>query len=228
MTGMVTMSQFTADPNAAHSPQSLTGSRASSAPRTIVVTEKLPHLLKQVPDRGTRVLMMVARRQLLRAAECSQKLQAILYDIFLLPANGQFILELMRQGKRHAQKVKFHKHSLGAPPIYAFGILLLLAAGKNNWVIDSANTEALDLNSKGVLNRLCHAARYYDHGTHKLALTFRFGHDYQQLIPAVLAEIKKLQGCPWPVVLHCDGATTESNKTSSRMPQDQGHPHQSL
>ena len=60
MTGMVTMSQFTADPNAAHSSQSLTGSRASSAPRTIVVTEKLLHFLKQGPDRGTRVLMMVA------------------------------------------------------------------------------------------------------------------------------------------------------------------------
>ena len=43
--------------------------------------------------------------------ECARQLQAIMYDIFLLPARSDLILELMRQGKRHAQEVKFHKHS---------------------------------------------------------------------------------------------------------------------
>ena len=199
--GRTSTSRASAGLNEAQRFQPPTGSRGSRVPRTIVVTEKLLHFRKQGPDRGARVLQMVAHRQLLRAAECAQKLLAILYDIFLLPASGQLIQELMRQGKRHAPKIKFHKHSLGALPVYAFGTLLLLAAGKINRVTDFPNNVALDLNSKGVLNRLCHVARYYDPSTHKVALIFGFGHDYQPLYPVVLAEIKQMVSFPWPVVL---------------------------
>ena len=157
--------------------------------------------MHKAPDRGSRVIMKVAQRQLLRAAECAEKVRAILYDIFLLPSSHHLISALLKQGSLQASKIKFHKHSIGATPILAFGSLLLLATAQNNWVTDFPNRNSLDLKSRGVLQRLCHVARYYDRASQRLALTFGYGHSYQALVPAVLAEIKMMGGGPWPVIL---------------------------
>ena len=166
-----------------------------------MATEKLLHFLKQGPDRGVRVLQMIARRQLLRAAECAQKMRAILYDIFLLPASADLIEELMQQGKQHAHKISLHNHSEGMTAIQVFGTLLLLAARRTKQVAEPPKAAMQVLNSIGILHQLCHVARYYDPATHKIALTFGFGSSNQHLQPLALEEVKKLKCCPWPITL---------------------------
>ena len=135
--------------------------------------------------------------------ECASKLSALLYSIFLLPANAGLIQELMRYGKQHAQKVKLHMHSLGATPIFAFGTLLLLAADKINSDPGTRKTmdKASDLNSRDVLNQLCQTAKHHNINIRKSALTFMIGQEVMQLQPLALAEIKMMKNCPWTIAL---------------------------
>ena len=204
-TGSEEISRAKADQDAKQSTQTTPNPWTGYAQRGIIVTEKLLHFPRKGPDNGSLVLKTVAPRELLQAAECARKLQTLLYDIFLLPASGDLVLELMGQGKKHAQEVKLHKHSLGATPIFAFGTLLLLAADKikdnpNNYST-WAKYKASDLHSRGVLNKLCQVAKLHDTASRKLALTFMFEHEVKQLQPLALAEIKKMEGCPWTVAL---------------------------
>ena len=90
---------------------------------------------------------------------------------------------------------------MGASPIFTFGTLLLLASPMYNRVKGLPNSISHDLNSRGVLKRLSHVASYYDYASQRMALTFGYGHNYQALIPAMLAEIKMMESCPWPVLL---------------------------
>ena len=54
------------------------------------------------------------------------------YSIFLLPTNTDITQKLMMQGKQNAQAIKLHPHSIGVSPLFAFGMLLLLAADMLN------------------------------------------------------------------------------------------------
>ena len=145
----------------------------------------------------------IVLRELQQTVECAIKLSALLYSIFLLPANAGLVQELIRYGKQHAQKVKLHMHSLGATPIFAFGTLLLLAADKINSDPGTRKTmdKASDLNSRDVLNQLCQAAKHHNINIRKSALTFMIGQEVMQLQPLALAEIKMMENCPWTIAL---------------------------
>ena len=89
---------------------------------------------EEIRNEGTIVAKKkaIVLRELQQTVECASKLSALLYSIFLLPANAGLMQELRRHGKQHAQRIKLHMHSLGATPIFAFGTLLLLAADTIN------------------------------------------------------------------------------------------------
>ena len=175
-------------------------------------------------------MLRVAQRQILRAAECSQAVMAILYDIFLLPASCQLISGLLKQGCQQAHKISFHKHSLGAPPIFAFGALLLLATSQSNWGANFYISNSLDLNSRSILQRLRHVARDNDRAIQRLALTFGFGHSNHALFPAVLAAMKQMDASPWPLLLvdPAESSTLHAHLTSvhSKISLPCSHPKQ--
>ena len=135
-------------------------------------------------------------------------MQAILYDIFLLPAASHIISDLLEQGKLQASKITLHKHSLGVSPIFVLGSLLLLATTQNLRVTDSRYKYNLDPNSRGILQQLRQVAKTYDRATQTLALTFSFGHHYHILHPAALAVIKQMGASPWPLLLDEPAAPT--------------------
>ena len=144
---------------------------------------------------------MIAHRRIRRAAECAGILQAIIYDIFLLPVTHNFIPHLMVQGKLQATKIALHKHSLGVSPRFAFGTLLLLATTHNQGGPATSFPGHLDSYSKSLLQRLRQVASEYDRATQSLALTHKFGHRYHSLEPAMIAEIKQTGAIPWPMLI---------------------------
>ena len=172
-----------------------------SFPLNITITDKLLHFLHKTPDRGVRTISKNAQRQIWRAAECAGKMQAILYDIFLLPNASNLIPNLLAQGKLQATKITLHKHSLGVSPIFAFGSLLLLATTHIQWSLATCFTGNLDLNSKDILQRLRQVVKDYDRATQSLALTFKFGLRFHALTSAALAEIKQIGANPWPLII---------------------------
>ena len=172
-----------------------------SFPLNITITDKLLHFPHKTSDRGVRTISKIAQRQIWRAAECAGTMQAILYDIFLLPNASNLIPNLLTQGKLQATKITLHKHSLGVSPIFAFGSLLLLAATHIQWNLATCFTGNLDLNSKNILQRLCQVARDYDRATQSLALAFKFGLRFHALTSAALAEIKQIGTIPWPLIV---------------------------
>ena len=172
-----------------------------SFPLSITITDKLLHFLHQAPDRGVKTISIIAQRQIMRAAECAGIMQAIFYDIFLLPVADNFISHLIAQGKLQATRITLHKHSQGVSPRFAFGSLLLLATTHNQRGSAICFTGNLDPNSKSLLQRLRQVATAYDQATQSLALTFKFGHRFHSLEPAVIAEIKQTEAIPWPLII---------------------------
>ena len=183
----------------------------SLSPGHITLTEQLLHFLRKAPDRGVKTISMIAQRQIRRAAECAGILQSILYDIFLLPATHEIIPHLLKQGKLQATSIALHKHSIGVSPRFAFGSLLLLASSPNRGAPAPCIPGPIDHSSKSILRRLRQAESEYDRPTQTLALTHNFGHDYQTLDPAILAEIKQAQASPWPIILDETGAPSLLN-----------------
>ena len=95
---------------------------------------------KQGSNETTSVETIVAKkkkkaivlRELQQTVECANKLSTLFYSIFLLPTNTGITQKLMMQGKQNAQAIKLHPHSIGVSPLFAFGMLLLLAADMLN------------------------------------------------------------------------------------------------
>ena len=125
----------------------------------------------------------------------------------------------MMQGKQNAQAIKLHPHSIGVSPLFAFGMLLLLAADmlNSNPGIKKAINKTCDLNSRYVLNQLCQTANYYNINIRKSALTFMIGHEVKQFQPLALAEIKLLENCPWMLTLSFSDST--NSISGSNLPQ---------
>ena len=170
-------------------------------PPNITITDNLLHFLRKAPDRGVKTISIIAQRQIRRAAECAGIMQAIFYDIFLLPVANNFISHLLAQGKLQATRITLHKHSQGVSPRFAFGSLLLLATTHIQRGSASCFKDNLDPNSKSLLQRLRQVTTNYDRATQSLALTFKFGHRFHSLEPAVIAEIKQTEAIPWPLII---------------------------
>ena len=145
----------------------------------------------------------IVLRELQQTVECANKLSTLFYSIFLLPTNTGITQKLMMQGKQNAQAIKLHPHSIGVSPLFAFGMLLLLAADmlNNKPEIKKAINITCDLNSRHMLNQLCQIANCYNINIRKSALTFMVGHAVERFHPLALAEIKLTKNCPWALTL---------------------------
>ena len=170
-------------------------------PGNITLTDELLYFLRKAPDKGVGTIAKIAQRQMRRAANCAEIMHAILYDIFLHPPADNYITPLLEQGKQNTSGITLHKHSMGVSPKFAFGTLLLMATAPNQGESPSRLSGHINICSNSIHKRLCQVAAEYDIATRSIALNFNFGHSYQHLAPAILAELKHIQSIPWPVII---------------------------
>ena len=139
-------------------------------------------------------------------------MKTILYDIFLQPLADNYITSQLEKGKQNTTGSVLHKHSMGVTPKFAFATLLLTATGNRQGESPPSAPDQISRNSRNIHKRLCQVAADYDIPTRNTALTFNFGHNYQYLAPAFMAELKRIQSIPWPIIIN----EQEQSLTNSR------------
>ena len=129
-------------------------------------------------------------------------MKTILYDIFLHPPADNYITSQLEKGKQNTTCSTLHKHSMGVSPKFAFATLLLMATGCKQGEAPPSTSDHVSTSSRSIHKRLCQVAAEYDIATRTTALTFNFGHNYQYLAPAFMAELKRIQSIPWPIIIN--------------------------
>ena len=81
----------------------------------------------------------------------------------------------------------------------------------------------INISSNSIHKRLCQVAAEYDIATRTTALTFNFGHSYQHLVPAILAELKRIQSIPWPIINNEPEQTLVHSRKAHHHSQQQQH-----
>ncbi len=195
----------------------------TSFPGNITLTAELLYFLRKAPDKGVGTIAKIAQRQIRRAADCAEIMYAILYDTFLHPPADNYITPLLEHGKQNTSGVTLHKHSMGVSPKFAFGTLLLMAAAPNLGKSPPSLPDHINIRSNSIHKRLCQVAAEYDIATRTIALNFNFGHSYQHLVPAILAELKHIQAIPWPIIIDEPEQTLFRSRIAHHHCQQQQH-----
>jgi hypothetical protein len=154
----------------------------AAAPKAKMVKPKLSRAAREQKHRGftedQAKLLTLMMKIILQLSQTSREITGILFYTWTLPDSDIFSKNLSVQGRRYNYMVQTPGHGLGSPHLYVFGSLLMTIVSLNLNPADKtlqSDYEAMTMDQRSDVIRLCKLAKLFQPDQRKLALTFGNG-----------------------------------------------------